>query len=32
MAPYSLERMKVRKSVLLPHTPMRRYMGTTASS
>ena len=32
MAPYSLVRRKVPKSVLLPHTPMSRYMGSTASS
>ena len=31
-APYSLRRRKVPKSLLLPHTPMRRYMGSTASS
>ena len=32
IAPYSLVRMNVEKSELLPHTAMRRYMGSTASS
>ena len=32
IAPYSLVRRKVPKSVLLPHTPMSRYMGRTANS
>ena len=32
MAPYSLSRLKVAKVELLPQTPMRRYMGSTASS
>ena len=31
-APYSLVRAKVAKVVLLPQTPMSRYMGNTASS
>ena len=30
IAPYSLVRKKVPKSVLLPHTPISRYIGSTA--
>ena len=32
VAAYSLARKKVRKSVELPHTPMSKYIGSTASS
>ena len=32
IAPYSLVRRKLPKSVLLPHTPMSRYIGSTANS
>ena len=32
IAPYSLGRRKLPKSLLLPHTPMSRYIGITASS
>ena len=32
MAPYSLVRRKVPKSVLLPQTPISRYIGRTANS
>ena len=32
IAPYSLVRRKVLKLLLLPHTPMSRYIGSTASS
>ena len=32
IAPYSLARENVGNSELLPQTPIRRYMGKTASS